>query len=210
MTASHPSDAGAFWNERYGADAFAFGTEPNDFLRDVAGQLTVGDTLCIGDGEGRNGVFLARLGHRVTTVDLSEVGVRKARELAASQQVSIDAVVGDLAVWDMGTARWDTIVSVFCHLPSALRHAVHGAVRRALRPGGSFVLEAYRSENIGRGVGGPQDVDLVVELTDLQREFDGFDIRIARTVERDIHEGVYHNGMSATTQFLARAPGATR
>lgn len=210
MTGSHPSDAGAFWNERYAAEAFAFGTEPNDFLREVVPQLAIGDALCLGDGEGRNGVYLVQCGHRVTTVDLSAEGVRKAHELATQRNVAISAMVADLATWDMGTARWDMIVSVFCHVPSELRRRVHAGVRRGLRPGGLFVLEAYSAANIGRGVGGPQDVDLTVEVDELRNEFDGFEILMARSIERDIHEGLYHNGMSATTQFLARAPQVAR
>jgi SAM-dependent methyltransferase len=204
---SNTTSSGQSWDERYSEDGFAFGTEPNDFLRDVVEQLPRGRTLCLGDGEGRNGVFLAQHGHDVTTVDLSPVGVLKARRLAAQRGVALDARVADLAQFDLGDAAWDSIVSIFCHLPAPLRHAVHSAVPRALRPGGCFVFEAYRKTNIGRGVGGPQSAEMTVELENLLDDIGGdgqVQIVIGREVERNIVEGKHHDGMSATTQLLAR------
>jgi SAM-dependent methyltransferase len=203
---SNTTSSGQSWDERYAEDGFAFGTEPNDFLREVASQLPVGRTLCLGDGEGRNGVFLAELGHDVVTVDLSPVGVLKARRLASERGVSLDARVADLASFDLGTAAWNSIVSVFCHLPPELRHHIHSAIPGALQTGGCFVFEAYRQANIGRGVGGPQNASMTVELEDVLNDLGegGIDIVIGREVERDIVEGKYHNGQSATTQVLAR------
>lgn len=204
---SRTTSSGQGWDERYAEDGFAFGTDPNDFLAEVADRLPVGRTLCIGDGEGRNGVYLAGLGHEVTTVDLSPVGVLKARRLAAERGVEIDARVADLEHFDLGTRQWDCIVSVFCHLPKTLRRAVYSRVPAALRPGGCFVLEAYRAENIGRGVGGPQSPEMTVELEDFLADIGttpGMEIEIGREVEREIIEGRYHNGLSATTQVLAR------
>lgn len=204
---SRTTSSGQSWDERYAEDGFAFGTDPNDFLREVAPSLPVGRTLCIGDGEGRNGVFLAELGHQVTTVDLSPVGVVKARRLATDRGVEIDARVADLEHFDLGSDHWDCIVSVFCHLPPALRHGVYAKVPSALRSGGCFVLEAYRAANIGRGVGGPQNSEMTVELEDVLSDIGlstGMSIVIGREIERDIVEGKYHNGRSATTQVLAK------
>jgi SAM-dependent methyltransferase len=197
---------GQFWDQRYSNDEYAFGTEANDFLREVSGDLTVGDTLVLGDGEGRNGVFLAELGHRVTTIDLSPIGVDKSQRLAAERGVSIDARVADLATFDMGDEAWDSIVSIFCHVPSAVRVGEYASIRRALRPGGRFVLESYNSANIGRGVGGPQDADLTVELAELETEFHGWHLEVHRAVERPIKEGPLHDGLSSVVQFVAVKP----
>jgi len=204
---SRTTSSGQSWDERYAEDGFAFGTEPNDFLREVADQLPVGRTLCIGDGEGRNGVFLAELGHTVTTIDLSPVGVLKARRLAAEHGVTIDAHVADLEQYDIGSGKWDCIVSIFCHLPPDLRHRVHQSIPDALASAGCLVFEAYRKANIGRGVGGPQNADMTVELEELLEDIGlehRVEILIGREVEREIIEGTYHNGLSATTQLLAR------
>ncbi|WP_280457000.1 class I SAM-dependent methyltransferase [Nocardia carnea] len=144
------------WNERY-ADAFAsYGTEPNDYLREVAGRIPAGPVLCLAEGEGRNAVYLASRGHPVTAVDLSEVGLANARKLAARQGVFLDTVVADLTGYDLGDAHWSGIISIWAHMPSAARPALHAACARALRPGGVFILEAYTPRHLDRpGVGGP-------------------------------------------------------
>lgn len=92
-----PPDPTAQWQARYAAGHYVYGTEPT-FLRVVATGLDPGDALCLADGEGRNGVFLAERGHRVTAVDPSANGVAKARTLAQARGVALTAVVGDLAV----------------------------------------------------------------------------------------------------------------
>lgn len=200
------TSSGQTWDERYGEEGWAFGTEPNDFLRDVATTLPSGDVLVLGDGEGRNGVYLAQRGLRIVSVDLSPVGVAKARDLAAARGVEIDARVADLATFDMGIEQWDAIVSIFCHLPAALRSAVHARARGALRVGGRFVLEAYVAANIGRGVGGPQSPDMTPSLDELERDFEGWELDLHREVERPVIEGRYHSGLSATVQFVAVKP----
>lgn len=133
----------ALWNERYAEPFASYGTEPNDFLREVADRIPAGPVLCLAEGEGRNAVFLAGRGHSVTAVDLSDVGLRNARELAARHGVTIETVVADLATYDFGSARWAGIVSIWAHVPAAVRAGLHAACAWALRPGGVFVLEAY-------------------------------------------------------------------
>ena len=203
---SNTTSSGQTWDDRYSEEGFAFGTEANDFLRDSATALKIGDTLVLGDGEGRNGVFLAQQGHRVVTIDLSAVGVAKANNLAAERGTSIDARVADLADFDMGRDKWDNIVSIFCHVPSALRRQVHANVRAALRPGGRYLLESYNAANIGRGTGGPQIPDLTVELEELEADFVGWKFEVHRAVDRNIVEGKYHDGHSSTVQFIAVKP----
>lgn len=203
---SSTTSSGQSWDEFYSELGFAFGTEPNDFLSEVAGDIAMGDSLVLGDGEGRNGVYLASLGHQVVTVDMSSVGVEKSIKLARENRVNIDAQVGDLSIFDLGVARWSSIISIFCHLPKSLRVDVQARIKTALRPGGTFVLEAYTKANIGRGVGGPQNDDMTVELSELEDQFAGYKFLVNQTVERQIVEGKYHNGMSATTQFVAVKP----
>lgn len=206
---SNLTSSGQTWDDRYSEEGYAFGIEPNDFLVDSASVLAKGDTLVLGDGEGRNGVYLATLGHRVVTIDLSSVGVAKANQLAAQRGTSIDARVADLADFDMGTERWDNIVSIFCHVPTELRRRVHAGIKRALRPGGRFLLESYNAANIGRGVGGPQSTDLTVELAELESDFAGWKLEVHRAVDRQISEGKYHEGRSSTVQLLAVRPTAS-
>src|SRR5690606_8149969 len=126
--------------------------------------------LCLAEGEGRNAVFLAGRGHAVAAVDFSAEGLRKARQLASERNVDIETIEADLATFDLGTDAWSGIVSIWAHTPSVVRRRIHAAVPAALAPGGVFVLEAYRPEQLGYGTGGPSDPDMLPTLAGLREE----------------------------------------
>jgi len=193
------------WEGRYGStDHYVYGLEPNDFLVSVAVDLAPGDALCLADGEGRNGVYLAGLGHRVTSVDLTQAGMAKAAALAGERGVDLTTVVADLADYDLGEDRWDLIVSIFAHTPPPIRARVHGAIAAALRPGGSFVLEAYTPDQIGRGTGGPPVPELTMTLDGVRDELAGLTIEHGRELLRPVVEGRGHTGDGAVVQIIAK------
>lgn len=193
------------WDERYRAADFYYGTEPNDFLRDCAARLPQRSrVLCLGEGEGRNAVFLATLGHDVTALDGSAVGLEKARQLSAERGTTVRCVIADLADYAIEPAAWDGIVSIWCHLPPELRMRVHRACVAGLRPGGLFILEAYTPRQLAYRTGGPQDPALLPTLAQLREELAGLELQHAVEVERQVHEGHGHNGHSAVVQILGR------
>lgn len=195
----------ATWDERYGEPALAYGDQPNDFLRENFTSLA-GPVLCLAEGQGRNAVFLAGKGLDVTAVDQSKVGLECAQQLAELAGVTIETAVADLGDFDLGASRWGSIVSIFAHVPAEVRKAVHRRVLAALRPGGIFLLEAYRPEQLGMGTGGPQNPALMMTLPELREELKGLEWLLAEEVEREIHEGVYHNGLSRTVRLIGRKP----
>ena len=197
----------ATWDERYAEPDFAYGDAPNDFLVSQGARLQ-GPVLCLAEGQGRNAVYLATLGLEVTAVDQSAVGLACAEQLAAQKGVTIQTAVADLGAFDLGDERWGAIVSIFAHVPAAIRQSVHGRIATALKPGGLFVLEAYRPEQLGLGTGGPQNPALMMSLDGLREELTGLDWLEGAEVEREIHEGVYHNGLSRTIQVICRKGGA--
>jgi len=201
MTAKRAATA-SDWDERYAAPGYFYGTEPNDFLRSIADRIPRGRVLMLADGEGRNGVFLAGLGHEVTSVDRSPVGLAKARALAEERGVSLTTVEADLATHRIEPGAWAAIVLIFCHLPPALRRQVHRQAVEGLAPGGVLVLEAYTPAQLGRGTGGPQNPELLMTLVELRDELTGLDLEVAREVERDVMEGSGHQGRSAVVQIL--------
>ncbi|MEJ2457472.1 MAG: class I SAM-dependent methyltransferase [Novosphingobium sp.] len=107
------------WDERFSEPGYAYGTEPNDFLKERVADLKRGRCLCLAEGQGRNAVWLAQQGFDVTAMDQSPAGLEKARELAESRGVTIATQVGDLVDFDLGEGVWDSIVSIFVHLPHA-------------------------------------------------------------------------------------------
>lgn len=194
-----------FWDERYGGEEYFYGTEPNQFLVSRSGDfLAGGKLLCLGEGEGRNAVYLAGLGFTVTAVDLCATGLEKAQKLAARRGVVLETQVADLNDFDLGEQAWDGIVSVWCHLPSALRRKVHLGCQRALKSGGLFLLEAYRPAQIERGTGGPKDVDMLPTLELLGQELSSLQPVLAQELEREVQEGPGHTGLSAVVQWVGR------
>jgi len=192
------------WDERYSQPGFAYGTEPNDFLASVADHLPAGPVLTLGEGEGRNAVFLAGLGHEVIAVDQSEVGLAKTRQRADERGVPVQTVQADLRDYPIEPGAWAGIVSIFCHLPPSIRVPLYAAVVRGLRPGGVFILEAYTPRQLGRGTGGPPSAELLVSLEDLTRELAGLEFLHACELEREVREGAYHTGLACVVQVVAR------
>ena len=192
------------WDERYGEPGWAFGTEPNDFLREVAPRLPVGRALCLAEGEGRNATYLAGLGHRVTAVDLSQVGLDKLARLAIERGVHVTRVRADLEAFAIEPGAWDTVVAIFAHLPAAARRAMHRRAALGLAKGGAFAAEYYSPAQAQRDTGGPSDPTKLVTLQDLRDELPGLTFEMARALDREILEGRYHNGLASVVQVLAR------
>ena len=194
-----------FWDERFSADDYFYGTTPNKFLTDVSMLLPKeSQILCIGEGEGRNAVYLASLGHHVTAVDLSIEGQRKAQLLAKSKNVHLTYYVESLETFDLGTEKWDAVVSIFCHLPSELRAQVHARLAKALKPQGLLLLQSYNPRQLEYKTGGPKDLDMLCTDDILKADFPRFEwIKRENTLE-EIHEGAGHQGMSSLLSAVAR------
>ena len=192
------------WDERFDTPEYIYGTQPNDFLVSVANEIPPSKVLCLADGEGRNGVYLASLGYDVTAVDQSAVGLAKAQKLAIAKQVSITTIQANLADFVIEAEAWDGIVSIYCHLPSALRNKVYQHIIRGLKPNGVFMLEGFAPEQLQYNTGGPKDLDLLPKLVTLQEELGSLNWEISQDIERELWGGRYHNGKAAVIQMLGR------
>ncbi len=195
-----------FWDEKFSADHYIYGTDPNDFLAAQAGAIPKGKVLCIGDGEGRNGVFLATQGYQVTSVDSSKVGLAKAQDLAAEKGVTLETILADLNDFDIGESQWDGVVSIYCHLPPPLRQKVHGNVVRGLKPGGVMLLEAYTPKQLEYNMGGPPVVELMYTADILRSDLKGLQFEHLQELDREVIEGTHHYGMGAVVQLIGVKP----
>lgn len=194
------------WDKRYDVQEYVYGKKPNKFLEQKAQLIPSGRTLCLAEGEGRNAVYLAGLGHEVLAVDASAVGLEKARRLAEDNGVAISTVVADLADFVIDPGAFAGAISIFCHLPGDVRRRVHRRVVVGLEPGGILLLEAYTPAQLDLGTGGPRDPAMLMTLTDLEKELDGLEFIEAREFERDIVEGSLHSGRGAVVQIVGRKP----
>ena len=196
------------WDERYSGTEFAFGTEPNDFLRETFEQIPVGGhVLCLAEGEGRNAVFLAEQGFKVTAMDMSEIGLNKANKLAKDRGVAITTQVADLADYKFGQDKWDAIVSIWAHVPKKVRQYVHTQVGTALKPDGVFIVEAYTERQLEtEAVGGPptSQRERFGALQNFQNELVGLNEVIGVEKLRMVSEGKRHQGLSAVVQFVGK------
>jgi len=197
----------SFWDDRYAADEFAYGTAPNDFLRANAGYLPAGGRILLpADGEGRNSVWLGEQGFQPTAVDFSAVGLEKARNLAAERGMAIETVQADLTDWEWPRDAYDGVVSIFCHLPPEQRRPVHRAMLAALRPGGRILLEAYTPDQLAYGTGGPPVAEMLYSRAALEADFADAAILSVEETVRPVVEGRYHHGDGAVIQLVAERP----
>lgn len=198
------------WDARYSEKGFAYGTEPNTFLKDTLPTLKDlpkgAKCLLLAEGEGRNAVHMAKLDFDVTGVDSSAVGLKKAQELAVSENTSITTEVVDLADYDYGKSAWDCIVGISCHVPPPIRARMLDAIPRALKPGGYALFECYTPRQLEFKTGGPPVADPMFSVEIFRQAFaDGkLDIIRNEELERDVIEGKYHTGKAAVVQFIGR------
>lgn len=198
----------SFWETRYSEEGFAYGTEPNAFLVSLQERFSPGQSvLLIGEGEGRNGVWLARQGLDVTAVDQSAVGLDKARRLAQENNVELHTVQADLNEWQWPIDAFDVVVSIFVHFRPADRQRIHRACLAALKPGGLLVLEAFTPEQLNHPSGGPPVEEMLFTEPMLREDFADAAIESLESLEVHLEEGKYHRGSAAVLRMLARKPG---
>ena len=194
------------WDQRYDQTEFVYGTNPNDFLKDSYLYIPKGGkVLCLAEGEGRNAVFIAMQGYQVTAVDQSKVGLEKAKKLAEENGVEIETIVSDLEHFDLGKECWDGIVSIFAHVPPALREKLHTQVQGALKKGGVLILEGFtprQPEMSGTGGPPPSQKELFMSLDSLKEELSNLEFKIAHETERELSEGKHHEGLCSVVQIV--------
>lgn len=199
--------SGEFWNERFGGSDYLYGEKPNEFL-EHRHTLIPKDSrvLVLGDGEGRNGVFLARKRCKVTSVDASEVGIAKANALAAKYKVELNALHGVLPNVDIEKGVWDAVVLIYLHLPEAVRKATHRLAVDALKPGGLLILEAFTPEQLQHQSGGPKDEALLYTAEMLKADFEGLEFEGVAELETVLNEGPGHQGKAHVVRLIAVKP----
>ena len=190
------------WDERYNIEEYAYGTAPNDFLKERYHAIPTGAVLSLAEGEGRNAVFLAKQGYEVTAVDASSVGLGKAKKLAEKHGVDIDFIHADITEFDMGENRWDGIVSIFFPLPPAQRVKLHEKVVAGLKRNGVFLVEAYTPDQLNYGTGGGKSAETMMSKESFMRELGDLTFIHLAEIERHVLEGIYHTGLSAVVQAI--------
>lgn len=195
----------SFWDERYETDEYLYGTEPNAWLAAQKTRLAAGGrVLCLGDGEGRNGVWLATQGFLVDTVDGSKVGAAKAERLARARGATVHITVADLADYLPREGAYDAVVLIFVHLPPGLRQEVHRKAQAALGPGGLLVIEAYHPRQLPLDSGGPKEPALLYHQAMLEADFPQLRWDELSEARVELSEGRLHQGPAEVVRGVGR------
>jgi len=183
------------WDNRYDDERFFYGEEPNYLVKRELPSVPVGRGLFLAEGEGRNAVYAAGLGHDVVAVDNSSVGKRKALELASRSGVELEYRCEDIVAGDWDSEEWDFVVLCFSHLPPAVMGDVHRRVVACLRPGGRVLLVSFAKSQFGRHSGGPPSVEWLHDVEELREEFVGIEWERLEECEVELRESVGHFGL---------------
>jgi SAM-dependent methyltransferase len=195
------------WNARFDTASYLFGEGPNAFLRTRAADLSSGRALCVADGEGRNGVWLAEQGWEVVSLDFSDVAQRKAAALAARRNVVLDLVEADVHAWDYPVAAFDLVADIFSQFSApADRTRKWERMRQALRPGGWLILQGYTPDQLRHCTGGPSDPAHLYTKDLLRAAFGDFEQVQLTEEETTLNEGSGHFGTSAVIGLVGRRP----
>jgi hypothetical protein len=196
----------ASWNQRFAADGFVFGTEPNHWLREQAGHWQAGArVLCVADGEGRNSVWLARQGLQVDAFDIADVGVAKARQLARDAGVAVNYTVSGCDEFDWPVDHYDGVAAIFIQFADpAQRARLFARMAASLKPSRTLVLQGYTPRQLEFRTGGPPVLSHLYTPELLREAFADLDIVELRDYEQVVDEGSGHRGMSALIGLVAR------
>ncbi len=174
------------WDERYAGPDLVWGAGPNRFLAEEAEPLEAGRALDLGTGEGRNAIWLAGRGWRVTAVDFSAVGLAQAARLAAERGVTVDWVQADLLDYQAEPYAYDLVLIAYIQLPTAGQGRLFHTAVTALAQGGTLLVIGHDRDNIAHGYGGPQDPDRLYTPEFVTAELQGLTIRRAEQVRRPV------------------------
>jgi SAM-dependent methyltransferase len=194
------------WDRRYAGSELLWSAEPNRFLVAEVAGLPPGRALDLACGEGRNAVWLARRGWRVTGVDFSEVAIEKARRLAAARKVAVEWLVGDLLDFGFAAEAFELVILFYLQVPRVEREQIVRASARAVAPGGTFLLVGHDSRNLESGYGGPRQQAVLYTPDDIVADLDGLDVERAETVERPV-ETPEGERVALDALVRARRPG---
>ncbi|MFU8802199.1 MAG: class I SAM-dependent methyltransferase [Bradymonadaceae bacterium] len=197
-----------FWDEQFGKDEYRYGVEPNAFLAERAVDVLEpgARVVCFGEGEGRNAVWLARQGFKVTAVEQSSAGIAKMHALAKHHGVEVEAVQCTIEAFEPPQDGFDGVVLIYIHAPPEARRAIHAKGRESLKDGGVILLEGFTPEQrlLGRESGGPPAIEMLFTEAILREDFGELNIEYLETLEVELSEGAGHEGTANVIRMIAR------
>jgi 2-polyprenyl-3-methyl-5-hydroxy-6-metoxy-1,4-benzoquinol methylase len=197
------------WNDRYSKDEYAYGEQPNNYLKEQLEKLNAGTILFPAEGEGRNAVFAAKRGWSVSAFDISVEGKRKALRLAEISDVTIDYQVGELQELNYVHEQFDAIALIYAHFPADIKSFYHRELDKYLRKNGIIIFEAFSKRHLdyiskNEKVGGPKELSMLFSMEEIKLDFTNYEIIELVEKEIELSEGLFHNGKGSVIRFVGR------
>ncbi|NWG29554.1 MAG: class I SAM-dependent methyltransferase [Ignavibacteriaceae bacterium] len=192
-----------FWDERYSANEYVYGTEPNQFFKEqLAKVFPAGKLILPGEGEGRNAVYAASQGWQVDAFDQSPVAMQKAKKLAETNGVNFNYSIVDLLEFKPKKIFYDCAAVIFVHFSPVHRNEFHKNIIDSLKPGGRIILELFSKNQYGKSSGGPQALEMLYSLEDIKNDFK--EIRTVLIEDKNVflYEGNKHSGEASVIRFV--------
>ncbi|WNJ20664.1 methyltransferase domain-containing protein [Pontibacter sp. G13] len=194
----------SFWNGRFSSTEYAYGTEPNVFLKEQIERLEPGKILFPAEGEGRNAVFAASLGWDVTAFDFSIAAKAKALMLAARKGVHIEYLTGTFESLGLADEMYDCVAICWAHLPPGFRPIFHQFAQNVLKEDGVIIIEGFAKDQLGRYSGGPKHPDMLFSVEELQEDFEDLGEFTVDEKLVILSEGTYHQGEAAVVRLVGK------
>jgi len=201
-----PKTIGQMWDEKFSREGYFYGFEPNVYIESQTHLLAPeGEVLCLGEGEGRNAVYLASKGFDVTALDASAIGMTKALMMASKRGVSFKTELLDLEQWKPAQS-FDAIVTSYLHLEEPLRTKAFQTAFKTLKTEGYFIGEFFSINQIPRESGGPKKPSLLYTLESLESIFsiEGAQIIYLEECDVPLDEGNGHQGDALVIRVIAQ------
>lgn len=201
-----------FWDDRFRAEEYAYGESPNVYFKNKLKDIIPGKILLPLEGEGRNAVYAAQLGWEVYAFDFSEEGRKKALRLAELKHGKIQYDIIDVSQYNPSNEEFDVLGLFFAHFPPEIRKSIHQKLLIALKPGGKIILEGFSKEHIHNQAvnpraGGPADLAMLFSEDMIRNDFSSMRVLELQQIERDLEEGLYHQGKASLIQFMGQKTG---
>ena len=199
----------AKWDQRYADESYAYGEEPNHYLKEQLTKIKPGKILFPAEGEGRNAVYAAKQGWEVSAFDISTEGQKKALELAHKNGVTIDYRVGELEALNYSQESFDVIALIYAHFPATLKSGIHQMLHGYLRKGGTIIFESFSKSHLDclekdEKVGGPKDIGSLFSIEEIRQDFEDYEVVELTETVIQLNEGSYHNGQGSVIRFIGR------
>jgi len=192
-----------FWDERYFAEEYVYGKEPNQFFKEQLEKVIPGGKLLLpGEGEGRNAVFAARLGWQVYAFDQSSVAKLKALKLAQESKVIINYSNIDLLQFTPQNNSYDCAAIIFVHIAMEFRTEFHEKIIDSIKPNGKIILEVFSKNQFGKNSGGPQDSAMLYSFDEIKNDFKKLKTILLKEENIFLDEGDKHRGQASVIRFV--------